>query len=153
MSKGKKTALISGCIIGLAIIMVGLGILIKSRLPKTYSSAKKECEKVLAGHQVEMERIAVEALESNAPASGEFEEYSYSCQIKEGLVPFDIGAQGWLGGQYWELIYTQDGTLYGETESYLYKEPNGNNIIRAEKIGDHWWYCWTDYDGTGKSYQ
>ena len=98
-----------------------------------------------------MEQIAVDSLKTNN--SGDFRDYFYSCYQEEGFVKFDIDAQGFLGGQYWELVYTEDGTLYGESESYLYEETNGNNIVRAEKINEHWWYLWTDYDGTERSYQ
>lgn len=38
-----------------------------------------------------------------------------------------------LGGQYWELVYSKDRTFYVESETYLHKEINGNNIVRAEK--------------------
>jgi len=152
MSTGKKIIVISvSCIIVFAVIAVGLYFLINSILPKTYSSAKKECEKVLDKYQVQMEEIAVDSLKTNN--SGDFRDYFYSCYQEEGFVKFDIDAQGFLGGQYWELVYTEDGTLYGEPESYLYEETNGNNIVRAEKINEHWWYLWTDYDGTERSYQ
>ena len=154
MSKGKKNLVISAIyIIVFAVITVGLGLSISSITPKTYSSAKKECEKILDKHQVQMEEIAVDSLKSGKIVSGDFKEYYYSCYIEEGLVSFDIDAQGFLGGQYWELVYTRDGTFYDETESYLQKETNGNNIVRAEKINEHWWYLWTDYDGTERSYQ
>ena len=154
MCKGKKIVVISvSCIIVFAVIVVGLYFLINSILPKTYSSAKKECEKVLDKYQIQMEEIAIDSLKSGKSVSGDFKEYYYSCYIEEGLVSFDIDAQGFLGGQYWELVYTQNGTLYGETESYLHKETNGNNIVRAEKINEHWWYLWIDYDGTERSYQ
>ena len=152
MSTGKKIIVISvSCIIVFAVIAVGLYFLINSILPKTYSSAKKECEKVLDKYQVQMEEIAVDSLKTNN--SGDFRDYFYSCYQEEGFVKFDIDAQGFLGGQYWELVYTQDGKFYGEPESYLYEETNGNNIVRAEKINEHWWYLWTDYDGTERSYQ
>ena len=154
MSKGKKIVVISVvCVIVFAVIAVGLYFLINSILPKTYSSAKKECEKFLDKYQVQMEEIAVDSLESEKSISGEFKEHCFSCYIEDGLVSFDIDAQGFLGGQYWELVYTEDGNLYGEPESYLYEEANGNNIVRAEKINEHWWYLWTDYDGTERSYQ
>ena len=154
MSKGKKILVISAlCIIVFAVITVGLYFLINSILPKTFSSAKNECVNVLDKHQTEMEQIAVDSLESSKNVSGHFKEYYYSCHIEEGFVSFDIDAQGFLGGQYWELVYTKDGTFYGENESYLHEETNGNNIIRAEKINGHWWYLWTDYDGTERSYQ
>jgi len=154
MSKGKKFAIISSiCIIVFAIVTVSLGFLINSIMPKTYSTAKKECEKVLDRYQVEMEQIAADSLKLDKNISGEFKDYYYICYREEGLVTYSIDAQGMLGGQYWELVYSQDGTFYDETESYLYKETNGNNIVRAEKLSQHWWYLWTDYDGTEKSYK
>ncbi len=154
MSKGKKIVFISViCVLVFAVITVGLYFFIDSILPKTFSSAKNECLKVLDKYQTEMEQIAVNSLQSSENVSGHFKEYNYSCYIEEGLVSFYIDAQGFLGGQYWELVYTQDGTFYDETESYLYKETYGNNIVRAEKINEHWWYLWTDYDGTERSYQ
>ena len=153
MNKRKNIIVISIiCVVVIAII-VGLYAFINSIIPRTYSSARQECKKVLNKYQTEMEQIAVDSLESSKNVSGHFKEYYYSCHIEEGFVSFDIDAQGFLGGQYWELVYTKDGTFYGETESYLHKETNGNNIIRAEKINGHWWYLWTDYDGTERSYQ
>ena len=154
MSKGKKILVISAlCIIVFAVITVGLYFLINSILPKTFSSAKNECVNVLEKHQTEMEQIAVDSLESSKNVSGHFKEYYYSCHIEEGFISFDIDAQGFLGGQYWELVYTKDGTFYGEADSYLHEETEGNNIVRAEKINEHWWYLWTDYDGTDRSYK
>ena len=128
-------------------------LLTSSLLPKTFSSAKKECEKVLYKYQIEMEQIAIDSLKLGKSVSSDFKGYFYSCHLEDGLVNFDIDAQGFLGGQYWELVYTKDGMFYGETESYLRKETNGNKIVRAEKINEHWWYLWTDYDGTVRSYQ
>lgn len=149
MSKsGKTIIIISVFVIIFAIIIVGLGFII---IPKTYSSAKIECEKVLDKYQIQMEQIAVDSLQTNN--SCDFKDYFYSCYQDEGFVIFDIDAQGMLGGQYWDLVYTKDGTFYGESETYLYKETNGNNVVRAEKINEHWWYLWTDYDGTDRSYK
>ncbi len=154
MSKGKKVLVISAiCIIVFVIITVGLGLFIKSIIPKTYSSAKKECENILANHQVQMEEIAIDSLKSKKNISGDFKEYFYSCYQEEGFVTFDIDAQGMLGGQYWGLVYTQDGAYYSEKESFLYEEIRGNNIMKAERLNEHWWYLWTDYDGTNRSYK
>ncbi len=154
MSKTKKIIVISIiCIVIISVLTITLGLFVNSILPKTFSSAKNECVKILDKHQTEMEQIAVDSLESSKNVSGHFEEYYYSSNIEESFVSFDIDAQGFLGGQYLELVYTKDGTFYGETESYLYEETNGNNIVRAEKINEHWWYLWTDYDGTERSYQ
>ena len=151
MSKGKKIVIISTiCVL---VIAVGFNFLINSILPKTFSSAKNECVKVLDKYQNQMEEIAVDTLKSGKNVSGDFKDYFYSCYFEERFVKFEIDSQGFLGGQYWELVYTEDGTFYGETESYLHEETNGNNIVRAEKINEHWWYLWTDYDGTVRSYQ
>lgn len=154
MTKGKKLIFISIiCVAVITFATVGLGFFIDSIIPKTYSSAKKECEKILNKYQVQMEEIAVNSLKSSRNVSGNFKEYFYSSYKKDGYVKFDISEQGMLGGQYWDLVYTADGTFNGETKSFLYKQTSGNDIIRAEKINEHWWYLWTDYDGTKRSYK
>ncbi len=153
MSKEKKIGIsIAAFIAVFAIISIGLWFLIRSLLPKTYHSAKEQCEKVLDQYQGEMEKIAVDSLESANNASGKFKEYSYICHKGDGLVVFSIDAQGMLGGQYWDLVYTEDGTFGGQTESYLEQDTMGNDIIRGEKLDEHWWYLWTDYDGTERSF-
>ena len=100
-----------------------------------------------------MEEISNDLLKSRKNEHGNFNEWFYICYPEENFVKFELDGQSMLGGQYWDLVYTNDGTFYGETESYLYEETNGNNIVRAEKINEHWWYLWTDYDGTERSYQ
>lgn len=154
MSKAKKCISVSViCVIIIAITMFGLYFFMNSIIPKTYSSAKKECEIILAKHQAQMEEVATNSLKSEKNASGNYLDYYYSCYQEEGCVKFDIGAQGMLGGQYWELVYTEDGNLYGESKSYFYEETGGNNIIKAEKLDNCWWFLWTDYDGTDRSYK
>ncbi len=120
---------------------------------KTYSSAQKKCNRILDKYQAEMEELAIHALTSEEDEYGSFKEYSYCCYREQGFVKFDIDGQGMLGGQYWSLVYTDDGLLYGETEKYDFEEENGNNIIRAEKLNENWWFYWEDYDGTDKSQQ
>ena len=117
----------------------------------TYSSAKKECSKILEKYQVQMEDIALNSLDSKADISGYFNKYYYSYYQDQGFVKFDINAQGMLGGQYWGLVYTDNGLLYDEEETYYFEEEDGNNIIRAEKIKGNWWFYWEDYDGTDNS--
>ena len=151
MNKRKNIVVISVICVSVIAIIVSLYFFVNSVTPKTYTSAREECKKVLNKYQIEMEQIAIDSLISNN--SGDFRDYFYSCYQEEGFVKFDIDAQGFLGGQYWELVYTQDGKFYGESESYLHEETNGNNIVRAEKINEHWWYLWTDYDGTDRSYK
>ena len=151
MKKRKSVLAISVTCVSVIAIIVGLCCFVNSITPKTYSSAREVCVKVLNKHQTEMEQTAIDSLRYNN--SGSFRDYFYNCYREESFVKFNIDAQGFLGGQYWELVYTQDGTFYGETESYLYEENDGNNIVRAEKINEQWWYLWTDYDGTERSYQ
>ena len=153
MTKRKKIFMISSIsIVVVAILIIGVSWLLNVIIPKIYSSAKKQCQRVLKKHQAQMEEVAVDALESGKDISGEYLDYYYSCDSDEEYVEFDIDAQGMLGGQYWGLVYTEDGTLWGETEEYLYEEALGNNIMRAERIDEHWWFLWTDYDGTGATY-
>ena len=144
MSKARKKVVRS---IILASIIIGLVFIVNSITPKTYTSTKKECEKILKRYQVEMEQIAIASLKLDKRTSGNFKEYFYSCD-QEGFVQFDIGEQGMLGGQYWALVYTQDGKFHDETDSYIYEEVDGNNIWKAEKLNEHWWFLWIDYDGT-----
>ena len=152
MKKRNIIILIVSISVGIA-LLIGLISLFNAIKPKTFSTAKIACEKFLDKNQTQMEEIAIVSLNSEKDNSGHYKEYYYSCYQEEGFVKFEIDAQGMLGGQYWDLVYTQDGIFYGETESYLYEETDGNNIIRAEKISEHWWYLWTDYDGTERSYQ
>lgn len=127
---------------------------------KTYSDAKKSGEKFLSKHQTEMTALAVEYL--NTPQTGvnpnvcEYRGHSYylfigphgktddgECQY----VAFDVDSQGFVGGQYWSLIFCPDGTFCGQSETYR-GESSGNNIEKAEKISGNWWFYWLDTDGT-----
>lgn len=153
MKLTKVAKIILICVLVMVSIVVCLWFLLAALLPKTYSSAKKECERFLHRNQVAMEEIASDSLDAENNVSGEFRGHYYSSYISEGLVSFDIDAQGMLGGQYWELVYSKDGNFYGQTETYLLSESAGNNIVRAERIENHWCYVWTDYDGTEWSYE
>ena len=140
-----KKIWIGAAVFLLAGMVVGLLFLRESRKPKTFSSAEALCVKVLENHRQELEALAAQG------TSGTFREYNY--HTEDGQVCFSIGSQGMLGGQYWELIYTTDGTYAGETTQFRYEEPDGNNIVRAEHLTGNWWYRWTDYDSTEKSWQ
>ena len=65
----------------------------------------------------------------------------------DGCVIFDLDAQGMLGGQYWSVIYTPDGIYKEQSQKYSWYEENGNNVVIAEKVKDHWFFLWEDYDG------
>lgn len=153
VGKRKKLMICISCALAAVIVTAGVCLFVHSKKPKTYSTAKTECEKVLVKHGTELESLSAEVLETGNPASGYYDSYFYSCHQEDSFVTFEIDGQGMLGGQYWSLVYTKDGTFYGETESYLYEQPDGNNIVKAERLDAHWWYLWTDYDGTERSYQ
>lgn len=121
--------------------------------PETYSSAKDDCESFLENNRGDMEEIANCLLDKKMDIDGYYKERYYSYVLREDYVAFNIDSQGMLGGQYWSLIYTRNGVLYGETEEYLYQETDGNNIVRGERLDEHWWYLWRDYDGTEESFR
>ena len=60
MKNRKKIVIISTiCIFAFALTTIGIYFCIDATAPKTFSTAKKECVKVLDKHQAEMEQIAV----------------------------------------------------------------------------------------------
>ncbi len=134
-------------------VLICIFLLFNALAPETYSSAKDECESFLENNREDLEEIAVDLLIKQMDISGHYKERYYSYNLREDYVEFNIDAQGMLGGQYWSLIYTRNGVLFGETEEYLYEQTDGNNIIRGEKLDEHWWYLWKDYDGTEESFQ
>lgn len=151
MNKRKIIFVSAICLLVVSILIIALGIFINSIKPKTYSTAKIECEKILSKHQTEMEEISNNLLKSRTNGHGHYNEWFYIYYPEEKFVKFELDGQGMLGGQYWDLVYTSDGTYYGEKESYLFEESDGNNIVKAERLDGHWWYVWTDYDGTDRS--
>lgn len=114
--------------------------------PKTYSSAKNECQSILSKYQDEFESIPTQAFQTEGLSNGEFKKFSWF--EYDDYIKFEIDSQGMLGGQYWSLVYTFDGIYQGETNKYLYKEKDGNNIVKGELLQGHWWFLWEDYDGT-----
>ncbi len=133
-------------IIILVLLCCGCGLISKS-----YSSARKTCIQFLESNKEKMNTIAQNVLSDESLSSGYYEDHYYSIKEDdkgEKYVTFDIDSQGMLGGQYWNLIYCPNGTYRGESETYYWKEDNGNNIVKAEKIDNNWWYYWIDYDGT-----
>lgn len=151
----KKKKRIIGIISGIVVIVLVCIFFIGSH-PKDYSEAFKMCTRILSQNKEEMTSIALNTLNGELTASnyssGKYKDYSYTMTDKREFVQFDIGGQGMLGGQYWSLLYCPNGLYMGESKSYYYKETNGgNNILKAERIDEHWWFLWTDYDGTNTS--
>lgn len=119
---------------------------------KTYSTAREACEEFLRDNRERIELLAKDAAAARSTEIKTVLDHSYYCG-SDGYVHFEIGAQGMLGGQYWSLVYTPNGSFCGETETYTFREADGNNIVKAEKLADNWWYRWEDFDGTAKSEQ
>ena len=152
--KTKRILIIVSIVVAVAILSVAFSLFLDAIKQRTYSTAKADCEKVLEQHRVQMEELAVDSLKSKKDVSGEFRDFYYSCHQGEGTVSFEIDSQGlMLGGQYWELVYTENGTFNGKTDGFLNKEAYGNNIMKAERLDEHWWFVWTDFDGTDLSDQ
>ena len=154
LKKHKKVLILVAVILAVvATLLVGFSLLLDAITPKTYTTAKTECENVLEEHRVQLEECALDALNKEKAFFDKCLDYDYIGYPDVGYVVFSIDAQGMLGGQYWELVYTQDGTYYNQTETYQREETSGNNVTKAERLDDHWWYVWTDYDGTDRSDQ
>ena len=153
MKKTKKITLIIGVsILSLAVLCLILYALLGAVFSKSYETAKRESESYLWIHKTKLEKIALECFSSKEKGGKEDSAYRYSFDPNQELVCFEVDSQGMLGGQYWELVYTKDGTLYGQTKTYL-QTFHGGNVIKAERIDEHWWFLWTDYDAGGKSYR
>ena len=134
--------------LAITLLLCGCGTKVKS-----YSDARAVCETFLSDNKEEMTGISTGLLtdgQGETGSSGKYKDRDYSLLRVDGgkYVKFDIGAQGLLGGQYWSLIYCPDETFCGESVRYSSKEPEGNNIIKAERLDGNWWYYWVDYDGT-----
>ena len=148
----KRSILICGILLVVILALaVGLYFLIVSLLPETYSSAKKECKKALAKDQVQLEEVAMDTLKSSRNKSGQYKTYFYVSDPEERIVTFHIDGQETSGYQEWLLVYSESGMLYGQSQE-LHKK-NSDGILKAERINEHWWYCWVDYGSTDRSYQ
>lgn len=134
----------------------------KSEFEKfTYDSAKKETIHYLEENKKELESIADELYKSKSSKERPYKYISYSsyCDYtkydfsleKSEYVQFDMDAQGFLGGQYYGLIYSKDKNIYDNKDLFIYDEnketDEGNNIFIRQKISDNWYYYYDDYDG------
>ena len=124
---------------------------------KSYTDARKTCDAFLVANKEEMTAIANDLLTNRQnEKSGRYKGFDYALigsDDRGRYIKFEIGAQGLLGGQYWSLVFCPDGALFDEDMLYSWKQPDGNNIIKAEKIDGNWWYYWEDFDGTKYSDQ
>ena len=80
-------------------------------------------------------------------------EYCFSNSNYNGkeYVYFEVGEQGFLGGQYWGIIYSKNDDIIGHNKIEIYDqymdEGTGNNILITEKIKKNWYFYFIDYDG------
>lgn len=144
----------------LSTLVGGFFILRTSLKPNTYSTAETACIKVLDKHRAELDKFAAKLLAETPPSqAGEYPNSAYdtfkqySCHVtNRHEAVFSVDSQGMLGGQYWSLVYTDNGLYRGETETY-FEVWDGNNIIKAKHIDGNWWYLWEDYDASEYSDQ
>lgn len=151
LKKSWKIAII--VLAAVIMLLTAIGV-IRTFFPSThtFASAKWSASRTLERHRGEMEAIALPLADLDHHETGLYNDYFYINDPVQDTVQFDIGSQGMLGGQYWSLVYSKEGTLHGQEETYLWQEENGNNVIRAERLDEHWWFMWIDYDGTDQSY-
>ncbi len=125
-----------------------------------YNSAKKETTQYLKENRKELESIASDLYKSKSSKKRPCKYISYSSYKnraefsflkKSEYIQFDMDAQGFLGGQYYGLIYSQDKNIYDGKDLFIYDEnketDDGNNIFIREKISDNWFYYYNDFDG------
>ena len=124
-----------------------------------YDKSKKELMEFFKTNKKELEIIAEELYEKKTSKNNPYENIRYatykndsefSFLKKSEYIQFDIDAQGMLGGQYYGLIYIKD-DIYNSDDLFIYDEnketSKGNNIFIREKIANHWYYYYDDYDG------
>lgn len=121
----------------------------------SYTDAKSNSEKFFNSNKSELNRIVKKVINSKSEKVNE--EYKIdgvryiSYDIEKGYITFDMDCQGVLGGQYWGLIYSISNRYENEEELYIYdqnqKTTSGDNIFIREKIKDHWFFYYDDYNG------
>lgn len=128
---------------------------------KSYEQAKAETVVYLDKHRTDLFELAGGILlrKSAEEASyGNMLSISYDENACGSFVTFDIDAQGMLGGQYWGLYYSPDDlfdlsdppedrwTRPDEDRCY-WQEEDGNNFFAMERLDDHWFFYYHDFDG------
>lgn len=125
-----------------------------------YTSSKKETVKFLRTNKKQLEAISNELYKNKNLKSKPYKNIRYSTyhddsdfffSKKAKYIQFDMDAQGFLGGQYYGLIYSKDKNIYDDKDLFIYDENKetgkGNNIFIRQKIVNHWYFYYNDYDG------
>ena len=113
-----------------------------------YITAKTETIKYLGNSINSLESRCNMVLENKPEKCVTYDELAYCYNDVDGKENIEIGinSQGFLGGQYWGLIYSKDDLLDGEDIS-IEKSNSGNNILIKQKIQNNWYFHYYDYDG------
>ena len=153
----KRTAFI--LTIWLFVLSLALGGCGNSR--KSYEQAKAGTVRYLDKHRTDLLELAGGILlrkSAEEATYGNMLHISYDENAGGLFVIFDIDAQGMLGGQYWGLYYSPDNlfnlsdppedrwTRLDEDRCY-WQEEDGNNFFAMERLEDHWFFYYRDFDG------
>ena len=133
----------------------------KSEFDKfNYDSSKKEATHYLKENRKKMEKIANEMYKSKSSKKKPYKYIRYvsyenraefTFLQKSEYIQFDMDAQGFLGGQYYGLIYSKNENIYNGKDLFIYDEHEetgeGNNIFIRKRIDDDWYFYYNDWDG------
>lgn len=141
----------------ISIIIVYLLILHKMLLPhyKTYNTIKNECIDFLENNIYNLTKLSEEYISNSNMENVDYLNvksiYYGKTKLNEEYIKFHIDSQGLLGGQYWGLYYIPENKYLGHLDIYIYDESQdngiGNNIFIVQKLQDHWFFYYEDYDG------
>lgn len=123
---------------------------------KDYKAAKANCIVFFQNNKENLLRAFGEVAVLRKGESVTYQNYIISSVVKgyKQYAVLEYGAQGMLGGQYWGIYYSADNsfcdeygtTVFGEDHKY-YKEAEGNNFFETERIMEHYFFFYQDYDG------
>lgn len=124
---------------------------------KDYGAAKADCIEFFQNNQESLTHTFEKAAVLRTGESVTYQNHTISSVVKGynkryALLEYD--AQGMLGGQYWGIYYSSDNSFcdeYGTTvfdeDRRYYKEADGNNFFATERITEHYFFFYQDYDG------
>ena len=114
-----------------------------------YNTAKTETIKYLGNNMTNLESRCNMILENKPEKCVAYDEliYCYHNVEEKESIEISINSQGFLGGQYWGLIYSSDNLLDNKNIS-IEKSNSGNNIFIREKLQNKWYFYYYDYDGS-----
>lgn len=139
------------------VFMFFLGILFCLLCNKTndYEKARKDSIQFLETNIKDLKIILDKDSIDNVKKCSKYKKIEYcfsnSNYNSKEYVYFEVGEQGFLGGQYWGIIYSKNDDIIGHNKIEIYDqymdEGTGNNILITEKIKKNWYFYFIDYDG------